>query len=121
MLDAGVDLRDDQAAARYADPRTTMRYDRARHNLDRHPNNLNSTAVGLCHLTDQTARPCRPGGRTYDSRAKSLVRYPKHQPVNPMISAARSVTDRSSVLSLVTSAGAEASNPRAASRLRPTA
>jgi hypothetical protein len=38
MLDAGVDLRDVQIAARHADPRTTMRYDRARNNLDRHPN-----------------------------------------------------------------------------------
>jgi site-specific recombinase XerD len=37
MLDAGVDLRDVQVAARHADPRTTMRYDRARQNLDRHP------------------------------------------------------------------------------------
>ena len=35
---AGVDLRDVQIAARHADPRTTMRYDRARKNLDRHPN-----------------------------------------------------------------------------------
>lgn len=31
-------LRDVQIAARHADPRTTMRYDRARKNLDRHPN-----------------------------------------------------------------------------------
>lgn len=38
MLDAGVDLRDVPIAARHADPRTTMRYDRARKNLDRHPN-----------------------------------------------------------------------------------
>jgi integrase/recombinase XerD len=38
MLDAGVDLREVQIAARHADPRTTMRYDRARKNLDRHPN-----------------------------------------------------------------------------------
>ena len=37
MLDAGVDLRDVQIAARHADPRTTMRYDRARTNLDRRP------------------------------------------------------------------------------------
>jgi integrase/recombinase XerD len=36
MLDAGVDLRDVQIAARHADPRTT-RYDRARNQLDRHP------------------------------------------------------------------------------------
>jgi hypothetical protein len=38
MLDAGVDLRDVQIAARHADLRTTMRYDRARKTLDRHPN-----------------------------------------------------------------------------------
>ena len=38
MLDAGVDLRDVQIAARHADPRITMRYDRARNHLDRHPN-----------------------------------------------------------------------------------
>ncbi|GIJ11193.1 hypothetical protein Van01_44070 [Micromonospora andamanensis] len=37
MLDAGVSLRDVQIAARHADPRTTMRYTRARENLDRHP------------------------------------------------------------------------------------
>jgi len=37
MLDAGVSLRDVQIAARHADPRTTMRYDRVRKNLDRHP------------------------------------------------------------------------------------
>jgi hypothetical protein len=34
MLDAGVSLRGVQIAARHADPRTTMRYDRARKNLD---------------------------------------------------------------------------------------
>jgi integrase len=38
MLDAGVSLRDAEVAARHADPKTTMRYDRARKNLDRHPN-----------------------------------------------------------------------------------
>jgi site-specific recombinase XerD len=38
MLDAGVSPRDVQIAARHADPRTTMGYDRARKNLDRHPN-----------------------------------------------------------------------------------
>ncbi|MGN6175485.1 MAG: site-specific integrase [Streptosporangiaceae bacterium] len=38
MPGAGVDLRDVQIAARHADPRTTMRYDRARKNPGRHPN-----------------------------------------------------------------------------------
>ena len=35
-LDAGVPLRDAQEAASHADPRTTMRYDRAQTSLDRH-------------------------------------------------------------------------------------
>jgi site-specific recombinase XerC len=35
-LDAGVPLRDGQEAASHADPRTTMRHDRARTSLDRH-------------------------------------------------------------------------------------
>lgn len=35
-LDAEVPLRDVQEAASHADPRTTMRYDRARASLDRH-------------------------------------------------------------------------------------
>ncbi|MBV9293383.1 MAG: tyrosine-type recombinase/integrase [Frankiales bacterium] len=34
-LDAGVELRDVQDAAGHADPRTTRRYDRGRHSLDR--------------------------------------------------------------------------------------
>jgi hypothetical protein len=39
ILDAGVDLLwTVQIAARHADPPTTMRYDRACQNLDRHPN-----------------------------------------------------------------------------------
>jgi integrase/recombinase XerD len=35
-LDAGVPLRDVQDAMGHADPRTTRRYDRSRHSLDRH-------------------------------------------------------------------------------------
>ncbi|WUH98834.1 tyrosine-type recombinase/integrase [Spirillospora sp. NBC_00431] len=49
MLDAGVDLRDVQIAARYADPRTTMRYDRARNNLD-------CRLHGLRHLNQGSSR-----------------------------------------------------------------
>jgi len=36
-LDVGADLHGVQIAARHADPRTIMRYDRARKNLNRHP------------------------------------------------------------------------------------
>jgi integrase/recombinase XerD len=43
MLDASIDWPDVQIAARQADPRTTMRYDRARQNLDRHPNYILAT------------------------------------------------------------------------------
>ena len=55
-FDAGVDLRDVQVAARHADPRTTMRYDRAHQSPDPpselHPRGLH----GLQHLT----RPALP-------------------------------------------------------------
>jgi integrase/recombinase XerD len=42
-LDAGVPLRDVQEAASHADPRTTMRYDRARVSLDRHATYIDHT------------------------------------------------------------------------------
>ena len=45
-LDAGVPLRDVQEAASHADPRTTMRYDRARRSLDRHATYIVSTGSG---------------------------------------------------------------------------
>lgn len=44
-LDAGVPLRDVQEAASHADPRTTMRYDRARASLDRHATYIVSAFV----------------------------------------------------------------------------
>jgi site-specific recombinase XerD len=44
-LDVGVPLRDVQEAASHADPRTTMRYDRARVSLDRHATYIVATFV----------------------------------------------------------------------------
>jgi site-specific recombinase XerD len=44
-LDGGVPLRDVQEAASHADPRTTMRYDRARTSLDRHATYIVATYV----------------------------------------------------------------------------
>ncbi|HUY06346.1 MAG TPA: tyrosine-type recombinase/integrase [Acidimicrobiales bacterium] len=44
-LDAGVPLRNVQEAASHADPRTTMRYDRARVSLDRHATYIVSAFV----------------------------------------------------------------------------
>src|SRR5262245_27008626 len=46
MLDAGVSLRNVQIAARHADPRTTMRYDRARKNLDPTPPHRHREGAG---------------------------------------------------------------------------
>ena len=45
QLDAGVPLRDVQEAASHADPRTTIRYDRARGSLDRHATYIVATYV----------------------------------------------------------------------------
>jgi hypothetical protein len=60
MLDAGVDLRDVQIAARHADPRTTMRYDRARKNL-RPPPELHPRGVyGVRHLTASAEKRVMP-------------------------------------------------------------
>jgi integrase/recombinase XerD len=48
-LDAGVPLRDVQITARHADPRTTVGYDRARENLDRHAiHALSDYLTGAC-------------------------------------------------------------------------
>ena len=44
-LDAGVPLRDVQEATSHADPRTTMRYDRARVSLDRHATYIVSASI----------------------------------------------------------------------------
>jgi site-specific recombinase XerD len=49
-LDAGVPLRDVQEAASHADPRTTMRYDRARGSLDRHATYIVATYIVAAYL-----------------------------------------------------------------------
>ena len=53
-LDAGVPLRDVQEAASHADPRTTMRYDRARQSLDRHATYIVATLVAGSSRGDTT-------------------------------------------------------------------
>ena len=44
-FDAGVPLRDMQEAASHANPRTTMRYDRARTSLNRHATYVVATYI----------------------------------------------------------------------------
>ncbi len=58
-LDAGVPLLDVQEAASHADPRTTMRYDRARQSLDRHATYIVATFVAGSSRGDTAP----PGGR----------------------------------------------------------
>jgi integrase/recombinase XerD len=53
-LDAGVPLRDVQEAASHADPRTTMRYDRARQSLDRHATYIVATFIAGSSRGDTT-------------------------------------------------------------------
>jgi integrase len=55
-LDAGVPLRDVQEAASHADPRTTMRYDRARGSLDRH-----GTYIVAAYVAGAARQPARTG------------------------------------------------------------
>ena len=56
-LDAGVPLRDVQEAASHADPRTTMRCDRARQSLDRHATYIVATFVAGASRGDTTPSP----------------------------------------------------------------
>ncbi len=50
-IDQAAGFANVQIAARHTDPRTTMRYDRARKNLDRHPEMDLACLHGLRHLT----------------------------------------------------------------------
>jgi site-specific recombinase XerD len=60
-LDAGIPLRDVQEAASHSDPRTTMRYDRARQSLDRHATYI--VAAFLAGASRGDVAPPRAGGR----------------------------------------------------------
>lgn len=64
-LDAGVPLRDVQEAASHADPRTTMRYDRARQSLDRHATYIVATFVAGASSVIHPARPGRAAADTH--------------------------------------------------------
>lgn len=81
MLDAGVDLRDVQIAARHADPRTTMRYDRARINLDRHPNYILAAymASATRHPTHGLAE-LRSSSGSEQTSDKSMASSPPRSP-----------------------------------------
>jgi hypothetical protein len=59
MLDAGAGLGDVRIAARHADPRSTMRYDRARKNLDRHPNHVLGADMASGTWGEPNALSCR--------------------------------------------------------------
>jgi integrase/recombinase XerD len=65
-LDAGVPLRDVQEAASHAEPRTTMRYDRARGSLDRHATYIVAAYVAAAARLHAARAPSagqhRPGG-----------------------------------------------------------
>ena len=54
-LNAGIPFRDVQDFAGHADPRTTRRYDRSRHNLDRHATYALASRLG--RGTDQPLPP----------------------------------------------------------------
>jgi integrase len=71
-LDAGVPLRDVQDAASHADPRTTMRYDRARTSLDRHPTYMSPHSL-----------PERPGNTTALSCPAARSGRATQRPVPP--------------------------------------
>jgi Phage integrase family/Phage integrase, N-terminal SAM-like domain len=79
-LDAGVPLRDVQEAASHADPRTTMRYDRARTSLDRHATYIVATYIAgaatgsTASATATTSVSMRSAGCSQRRAANSAAR-----------------------------------------------
>ena len=85
-LDAGVPLRDVQDAASHADPRTTMRYDRARQSLDRHATYI---VAALCHRRRPlTHEPAMPGDIEHRYRPVAPVMRRAHCGMRRAISSA---------------------------------
>jgi integrase len=84
-LDAGVPPRDVQEAASHADPRTTMRYDRARTSLDRHATYIAGAARQLScpDRRDSLAATDGQADRTPGARPKrslDVVTYGDREP-----------------------------------------
>ena len=73
-LDAGVPLRDVQEAASHADPRTTMRYDRARGSLDRHATYI--VAAYVAGATRRGRRDIRPHSPGFPSARAAAIMAP---------------------------------------------
>ena len=62
QLDAGIGLRHARIAARYADPPTSLRYDRAKKSLDRHRGYI--PAVDMASGTQRRRAHSSPPMRT---------------------------------------------------------
>jgi integrase len=71
-LDAGVPLRDVQEAASHSDPRTTIRYDRARGSLDRHAPNCRRLCRGRRPVIPHRLA-ADPPGRPDDDRCENVT------------------------------------------------
>jgi hypothetical protein len=69
----GVPLRDVQIAARHADPRTTMRYDRARRNVNRHPTTSSPLTWPAGHDLAVLVRLCRGEHRIVAGRGLTEI------------------------------------------------
>jgi len=98
-LDAGVPFRDVQEAASHADPRTTMRYDRARGSLDRHgpillPPTSQAPPDSLCQRGSSSAWRLPPsGGQPQSPQASSGNRSQPSAERDPPIGAGRPIVD----------------------------
>ena len=78
-LDAGVPLRDVQEAASHADPRTTMRYDRARGSLDRH-----ATYIVAAYVAGAADNPPLQQLRLVTTVARRMAVGPEWQSRRPL-------------------------------------